>query len=460
MSERVKVSSKTPESKRGNSVSQTRKTDFSQSTNSPIDHILSLQRTIGNQAVQRLFKSGSVQAKLKIGQPGDIYEQEADRVADAVIRMPEPRLHRQAEEKEEEEELIQTKPLAEQITPLVQRQMEEEEEEILQAKESLGQTQEATPDLESCIHALKGGGCPLPESVRSFFEPRFGYNFNQVQLHTDARAAEIARAVNARAFTVGRNIVLGSGQYRQATVDGRHLIAHELTHVVQQDQNNNPKIQRQKREEKSKGGYKFHIHSKTPDESSTTGHAFISIEDPEGDKQFYGFYPICVFIECTGLWLFGTPGIVKDDRGHLYNAKLTYQITEDQYRQLKDFVDEIKREKPIWSVWFNCADFVIEAALAIGLKPPSTGWFVNTPGELLVSIYSGSVSNYRECLLRELERPGGMPSEKEIIEAGKECSTEIGPGFAVPNISEEEAYEFLEEVQEGNLSLTPSVIIS
>jgi hypothetical protein len=57
---------------------------------SPIEHVLFLQRTIGNQAVQRLIKSGTLQAKLRIGQPEDVYEQEADRVADAVMRMPEP----------------------------------------------------------------------------------------------------------------------------------------------------------------------------------------------------------------------------------------------------------------------------------------------------------------------------------------------------------------------------------
>lgn len=82
MSKTGKITTKTPESKRDNSVSQTRKTDFSQSLRSPVDHILHLQRTIGNQAVQRLFRSGVIQAKLKIGQPGDIYEQEADRVAE------------------------------------------------------------------------------------------------------------------------------------------------------------------------------------------------------------------------------------------------------------------------------------------------------------------------------------------------------------------------------------------
>ncbi len=89
MSERVKITTKTPETKRGSSVAKTQRTDFSQSICSPFDHILFLQKTIGNQAVQRLFKSGVIQTKLKIGQPNDIYEQEADRVAEQVMRMPE-----------------------------------------------------------------------------------------------------------------------------------------------------------------------------------------------------------------------------------------------------------------------------------------------------------------------------------------------------------------------------------
>ncbi len=74
----------------------------------PVDRILYLQRTAGNQAVSRLMRSGALQAKLRIGQPGDVYEQEADRVADAVMRMPEPEMQRQ-EEPEEEEEMLQAK---------------------------------------------------------------------------------------------------------------------------------------------------------------------------------------------------------------------------------------------------------------------------------------------------------------------------------------------------------------
>ncbi len=107
------------------------------SSGSSADRILRLQKTAGNQAVQRLIKSGALQAKLKIGQPNDIYEQEADRVAEQVMSMPEPMVRRQSEEEKEEEVPIQAKPIAEQITPLVQRQVEEEGKTV-KKKESTG----------------------------------------------------------------------------------------------------------------------------------------------------------------------------------------------------------------------------------------------------------------------------------------------------------------------------------
>jgi hypothetical protein len=93
---------------------------------------------------------------------------------------------------------------------------------------------DVTPTIESQITNLDGGGRPLPDSVRSFFEPRFGQDFSHVRLHTDAAARESARAVDAAAYTVGRNVVMGEGQYSPDTAWGKRLIAHELTHVVQQ----------------------------------------------------------------------------------------------------------------------------------------------------------------------------------------------------------------------------------
>ena len=140
-----------------------RKTERLQSMDTPVDRILFLQRTAGNQAVSKLMRSGALQAKLRIGLPGDAYEQEADRVADAVMRMPEPGVQRQVEPEEEEEETLQSKPLASQITPLVQVQRQEEpeeEEEMLQAKSREDATSELPNDLESQINAIRGGGRP------------------------------------------------------------------------------------------------------------------------------------------------------------------------------------------------------------------------------------------------------------------------------------------------------------
>ena len=178
-----------------------------------------------------------IQPKLTINRPNDRYEQEADRVADLVMRMPDPLLQRQVEP-EEEEELIQTQPLFGQITPVVQRQVEpeeeEEEEEPVQAKQASGKTPQASPGLETQIPTLRGSGQPLPRSVRRFFEPRFGHDFSQVRVHTDKSSAESARAVNARAYTAGRDIVFRAREYAPETLEGRRLIAHELTHVIQQ----------------------------------------------------------------------------------------------------------------------------------------------------------------------------------------------------------------------------------
>jgi len=184
--------------------------------------LLALQQTHGNRHVQQVV--AGIQAKLRIGQPGDVYEQEADRVADEVMRMPEPGVQRQVEPEEEEEEILQTKPLVDQITPLVQRQVEEEEEEEeIQTKPLPSQTSEVVSDVETSINSIRGGGQPLPGSIRAFFEPRFGQNFSQVRVHTDARA-----------FTMGHDIVFGAGEYTPGTTVGKQLLAHELTHVVQQ----------------------------------------------------------------------------------------------------------------------------------------------------------------------------------------------------------------------------------
>lgn len=138
---------------------------------------------------------------------------------------------------EEEEEELQMKPRSGQLDHLVQKQSleeEEEEEEVLQTKASPSHTPTITPEMQVQVNALHGGGQPLPESTRAYFEPRFGYDFSQVRIHTDAQAASTARGMNAQAYTHGRDIVFGAQQFVPETNRGKQLLAHELTHIVQQ----------------------------------------------------------------------------------------------------------------------------------------------------------------------------------------------------------------------------------
>ena len=120
------------------------------------------------------------------------------------------------------------------ITPLVQRQTEQEEEELLQTKQAASPAQEATPQETAAIAAMQGGGHPLPPSERAFFEPRFGHDLSQVRVHTNRPEAEATQAVNARAFTLGRNVFFGAGHFAPAGREGKRLLSHELTHLVQQ----------------------------------------------------------------------------------------------------------------------------------------------------------------------------------------------------------------------------------
>jgi Zn-dependent peptidase ImmA (M78 family) len=184
---------------------------FSCVARSPTAHVQHKQ-------ISQILRNNTIQAKLTIGEPNDKYEQEADRVADEVMRMPEPNVQQQQEPEEEEEE----------AEP-------EREEEAIQTKLFNNKPTPVTTGLQNRIQSLKGGGQPLPGSERTFFEPRFGTDFSHVRIYNDPIAANVARSINARAFTHGRDVVFGNGEYTPGTSPGRRLLAHELTHVVQQD---------------------------------------------------------------------------------------------------------------------------------------------------------------------------------------------------------------------------------
>jgi hypothetical protein len=104
----------------------------------------------------------------------------------------------------------------------------------------------SAPDVVPPIvhEVLASPGQPLDPSARAFMEPRFVHDFSRVRVHTDARANRSAKEVNALAYTFGRNIIFGEGQYLPSTLDGLHLLAHELVHVVQQGSNDGQRIER------------------------------------------------------------------------------------------------------------------------------------------------------------------------------------------------------------------------
>ena len=146
-----------------------------------------------------------------------------------------PLIQRQTDEDEEEEE-VQTKPLADISGSPLQRKVkkQEEEEEIVQTQGLSSQTKYARSSIEDKINNLRGGGLPLPQCQRSYFEPRLGYDFRQIRIHSDGAAADLAQLVKARAFAHGHDVVFGEGQYAPHTDAGIKLLAHELVHTIQQ----------------------------------------------------------------------------------------------------------------------------------------------------------------------------------------------------------------------------------
>lgn len=177
----------------------------------------------------------AIQMQFAINKHGDEYEREADHISELVMRLPDPQSQRacacgggcpgcQAEPPGQEHEHLQTMRVR-------------------------------SGDLEETIappivnEVLATSGHPLGPATRGIMEPLFGHGFSKLRVHTDAKAAESARAIGAIAYTVGQHIVFGAGRFAPATHEGRRLIAHELTHVVQQSRAGgactDQKIQRQ-----------------------------------------------------------------------------------------------------------------------------------------------------------------------------------------------------------------------
>ena len=270
------------------------------------DDLVRLQRLVGNQAVQRMLASKTIQAKMTVGAADDPFEREADAVASQVMAKRDIVQREAVEEEEpiqgkrvdivqrvggmeeeeplqgkrvdivqregmEEEEPIQGKrvdivqrveeeePLQGKRVDIVQRVEEEEpiqgkrvdivqregmeEEEPIQGKRvdvvqrenvDLSESFDVNEDVEQSIHAKSGSGQAIPDVHREMFESAMGRDFSGVNIHADSDADGLNKQVGARAFTTGSDIFFRQGEYNPASSGGQELLAHELTHVVQQ----------------------------------------------------------------------------------------------------------------------------------------------------------------------------------------------------------------------------------
>lgn len=155
------------------------------------------------------FFAPTIQTKLKVNTPGDKFEQEADKTADKVMRSP----------------------LSDTASPLYISRSPNS----VQSKAADG-VPTVTPEAQTAIQNKEAGGQALSPELRSFMEPRFGADFSNVRLHTDAQAASLSNQLSARAFTHRNHIFFGRGQFQPDAHSGKHLLAHELTHTIQQGQ--------------------------------------------------------------------------------------------------------------------------------------------------------------------------------------------------------------------------------
>lgn len=213
-----------------------------------------------------------IQTKLSIGKPGDKYEKEADAVADQVVSKtvsqtsqtatdtpvtakPTAVQHKTNDEvhRKEDSEEIQEKPISDTITPLLQMASDDEntvqqkcaecaaEDEKRVQRRSLTDVQQkgtgnqsTSAGFEKNLGNSKGGGSPMSEATRSEMESGFGSNFSNVRIHTDSNAVQMNKSLGSQAFTNGSDVYFNEGKYNPSSKDGKHLLAHELTHTVQQ----------------------------------------------------------------------------------------------------------------------------------------------------------------------------------------------------------------------------------
>jgi Domain of unknown function (DUF4157) len=373
-----------------------------------------------------------IQTKLKISEPGDMYEQEADRVADEVMRMPEPtaKLSHNQSQAENKNANTEGQRILSRITSLGQREEMTKNANPIQKKQSLANyTPEPTNSLSSQLNSSQSKGSPLPNDVLSFMEPRFGADFSKVRFYSDGDAMQMNRDLGAQAFTHGSDIYFGVGK----SVGNNELTAHELTHVVQQtrfqtdrvsssqlltsnehnSQIREPSVHQQQdvakpsqvREiittpiitrqlnpdmcssdcdipdgiNRPKGKYQITIYADKEGSfllipfTSGVGHSWIELVDETGNYWTYGFWPQEGF-DSSNKSADAEGCVHHPDTAHSPTSSQTFALTAAEFYAAKATAIDSCKTKPKYNLFkLQCTSFVRKVLSAAG-KAPSGGF--------------------------------------------------------------------------------------
>lgn len=339
--------------------------------------LLSLQRTHGNQYVQRMLQrkcgcgSGAhgaeplVQPKLSISQPGDAYEQEADAVAREIVEKQNSSRSSGDERRNAGATPLSVQRMIQRLETSNPTEMEEELRKTRDIQRKGEGEATATTGLDQRLESLAGGGHPLPLSVQQRMENSFGVSFDRVRIHTDGEAAQLSRSLRAEAFTYGNDIYFGSNKFDPSSRSGTELLAHELTHTLQQSGIQRKSLQR-------RGGVTvgtLAIRTNVVGAGLTDGHAWLSYTPNGGPQTTYG------------TWGNLTPTGLYRDR------ELTYHVAASRSTAL-DAVDHtalttFAAANNSWGYLNNCSSFAARGWQAVtGEALAHTTWGIPNPSAL------------------------------------------------------------------------------
>jgi hypothetical protein len=308
----------------------------------------------------------NIQTKLQVNTPGDDYEQEADRVAERVMRAPALSHARVAEVKEG-----------------------------VGLNVSGGSLQGSSHSHDVSVlvnQALRSSGEPLDESTRLFMESQFGHDFAPVRVHANGHSAESASSLSARAYTVGEQIVFGAGEYQPSSSVGRQLIAHELAHVVQQRSGGPLPLERVQRSPDPTGGpasgaeasapkkIKFWINSFIPD--SISGAKEITKGKYKGKTMFRGPFQVS---DC----------FLSDSRGFSNDIKASSRLHLEAEADLSSRLWSFPTPTSSGTAELDCEDMEVECEQVAN---PTASQFPATDANIDMKPFSFSATASDPCV--------------------------------------------------------------